>query len=234
MGCRDIVTDQRLQTVEEVVIVASVREIDGRGGVLAAAGPCGIRDDETRLPFMGAMEFDVDDLEWLEEQGDMAEVILHEMGHVFGLGSLWSDFDLLVNPSLSVVGSPDTHFTGPLAIAAFDEAGGANYEGGKVPVENRAGPGSGDAHWRESVLDHELMTPFQNGGEADPMSTITIQSLADMGYKVNAALAEPFRLPGAAAVADRDVQKIEYGDDILRGPIIVVNRDGQVVGVIPN
>lgn len=235
LGCWDITTDQRVQTVDEVVIVASVREIDGPSGILASAGPCGIRDDETHLPFMGAMQFDVDDLEWLEQEGDMAEVILHEMGHVFGLGPLWSAFGLLVNPSLEVTGSPDTHFSGPLAIAAFDEAGGVNYEGAKVPVENRAGPGSGDAHWRESVLDHELMTPYQNGGEADPLSTITIQSLADMGYKVNADLAEPFRLPGTAAAADKgDSRKIAYGDDILRGPIIVVDSNGKVVRVIPN
>ena len=229
----DIRTEQRVQTVEEVVIVASVREIDGRFGILASAGPCGIRNDETHLPFMGAMQFDVDDLQWLEQEGDMAEVILHEMGHVFGLGPLWSAFGLLVNPSLAVTGSPDTHFSGPLAIAAFDEAGGANYEGAKVPVENRAGPGSGDAHWRESVLDHELMTPYQNGGEADPLSTITIQSLADMGYTVNAALAEPFRLPGTVAAADKgDSRKIYYGDDILRGPIIVVDSNGRIVRVI--
>ena len=104
-----------------------------------------------------------------------------------------------------------------------------------MPVENRAGAGSGDSHWRESVLDHELMTPFQNGGEADPLSLITIQSLADLGYKVNATLAEPFRLPGAAAVAEpEETQKIEYGDDILTGPIIVVDREGNVVRVIPN
>ena len=102
-------------------------------------------------------------------------------------------------------------------------------------MENRAGQGSGDAHWRESVLDHELMTPFQNGGEPDPLSPITIQSLADLGYKVNAALAEPFRLPGAAVAADKeDPRMIKYGDDILRGPIVVVDSEGNVVRVIPN
>ena len=236
LGCWDIKTDQRVQTVEEVVIVASVREIDGRSGILASAGPCGIRDGEGGLPFMGAMEFDVADLEWLEEQGDMEEVILHEMGHVFGLGAFWRQTGLLINPSLPDNQGVDTHFAGPLAIAAFDEAGGIDYEGAKVPVENRAGQGSGDSHWRETVLDHELMTPFQNGGIADPLSTITIQSLADLGYKVNAALAEPFRLPGAGPVPDivGPVKKIAYGDDILRGPIIVVDPDGRVVRVIPN
>ncbi len=236
LGCWDITTDQRVQTVEEVVIVASVREIDGRSGILASAGWCGLRDGEGGLPFMGAMQFDVDDLEWREEQGDMEEVILHEMGHVLGIGTFWRQAALLIDPSLPDNQGADTHFNGPLAIAAFDEAGGTDYEGAKVPVENRAGPGSGDAHWRESVLDHELMTPYQNGGIADPLSVITIQSLADLGYKVNAALAEPFRLPGADVAPDivEPVEKIGYGDDVLRGPIIVVDRDGRVVRVIPN
>lgn len=236
LGCWDIRADQRVQTVEEVVIVASVREIDGRGGILASAGFCGLRDGEGGLPFMGAMQFDVDDLEWLEERGDMEEVILHEMGHVFGIGTFWRLAGLLIDPSLPDNQGADSHFKGPLTIAAFDEAGGTDYDGPKVPVENRAGPGSSDTHWRESVLDHELMTPFQNGGIADPLSTITIQSLADLGYQVNAALAEPFRLPGADIAPDivEPVEKIEYGDDILRGPIIVVDRDGRVVRVIPN
>ena len=31
----------------------------------------------------------------------------------------------------------DTYFTGPLAIKALDQAGGANYTGAKVSVENQ-------------------------------------------------------------------------------------------------
>ena len=235
LGCWDLTTDQQLQTVDELVIVASVREIDGPRGILASAGVCGVRDDEPQLPFMGAMRFDADDLESLEAEGDMEEVILHEMGHVLGIGSFWRRTGLLINPSLPDNRGADTHFKGPLAIAAFDEAGGTSYEGAKVPVENRAGQGSGDVHWRESVLDHELMTPYQNGGIPDPLSAITIQSLTDLGYTVDVSLAEPFRLPGAAPVPDavKPVSKIDYGDDILRGPIIVVDRNGRVVRVIP-
>ena len=235
LGCWDIKTQQRLSTVDELVIVASVREIDGRSGILASAGYCGVRDGEKGLPFMGAMEFDVADLEWLEENGDMEEVILHEMGHVLGIGTAWRSFGLLVNPSLGNPGA-DTHFKGRLSLEAFDAAGGTDYDGGeKVPVENQAGPGSGDAHWRESVLDHELMTPYQNGGVLDPLSAITIQSLADLGYTVDVKLAEPYRLPGVAAGPPTDpVRKIEYGDDIMRGPIIVVDRRGQIVRVIRN
>ena len=234
LGCDDIITDRTLPTIDDLVIVSSVRKIDGPFGILAFAGPCGIRDGVGGLPFMGAMGFDVDDLERLEEEGDMEEVILHEMGHVLGIGTGWRAFGLLGNPSLPDNSGADTHFPGPLAIEAFDEAGGTTYTGGKkVPVENRAGPGSGDSHWRESVLDHELMTPYQNGGVPDPLSAITIQSLADMGYVVDVSLAEPYRLPGAAAAVADPARKIEYGDDILRTPIIVVDRNGRIVRVIP-
>ena len=234
LGCWDITTQQTLSVVEELVIVASVREIDGRYGVLASAGFCGVRSGQGGLPFMGAMQFDVADLERLEENGDMEEVILHEMGHVLGIGTAWSRFGLLANPSLPDNQGADTHFPGPLAIEAFNTAGGTEYSGGaKVPVENRAGRGSGDSHWRESVLDHELMTPYQNSGVPDPLSAITIQSLADLGYTVDVSLAEPYRLPGIADIAGT-ADKIEYGDDILRGPIIVVDRTGRIVRVIPN
>ena len=40
------------------------------------------------------------------------------------------------NPSIPDKPNADTHFDGPLAIAAFDAAGGAGYAHGKVPVEN--------------------------------------------------------------------------------------------------
>ncbi|MYG50021.1 MAG: leucine-rich repeat protein [Gemmatimonadales bacterium] len=235
LGCWDIITERTVPTIDDLLIVASVRKIDGPFGVLASAGPCGIREGLGGLPFIGAMQFDVDDLERLDAEGDMEEVVLHEMGHILGIGTIWDRFGLLVNPSLPDNSGVDTHFPGPLTIAAFDEAGGTTYTGGqKVPIENRAGPGSGDSPWRESVLAHELMTPAQNGGVPDPLSAITIQSLADMGYTVDVGVAEPYRLPGTAAAAADPARKIEYGDDILRGPIVVVDRNGRIVRVIPN
>ena len=48
----------------------------------------------------------------------------------------------------------DTYFKGPLALAAFNAAGGLRYQKGmKVPVEN----GGNDGHWRQSVFGSELM-----------------------------------------------------------------------------
>ena len=236
-GCWDILSEQRIGTVDDVVVVASIREIDGEGHTLARAGPCGIRDGSA-LPFMGAVEFDAADLRALAADGDLKdleEVVLHEIGHVFGIGTVWINHGLLRNPSIYNPGA-DAHFTGRLAIQAFDEKGGSNYDDGeKVPVENQSGPGAADSHWRESVLGHELMTPYQTIGERDPLSLITIQSLADLGYTVQVGLAEWYRLPqpdAAARVAPARV--IPYGDDTFRGPITVVDPNGRVVRIIPN
>ena len=98
--------------------------------------------------------------------------------------------------TLSIVPAPDTHFSGANAIAAFNNAGGSSYTGAKVPVENAVGgSGSQEGHWRESVLDDELMTPRISDRVAHPLSAITIQSLADIGYRVNVTQADAYMVP---------------------------------------
>ncbi len=231
LGCGDVFSDLNIGTIDDLIVVVSLREIDGPGGVLAGAQPCGVRA-ESMLPFLGVVQVDADDLDLLNAD-DQRELILHEVGHVLGIGSLWERFGLLQNPSLGGRGQQDTHFSGPLAIAAFDDAGGAGYtEGEKVPVENRAGPGSGDVHWRQSVLRTELMTPFASIGRPDPLSAITIQSLADLGYVVNVKLAEPYTLSSAAAAAADELELLHLGADVLNNPIVVLDRNGRVTNVI--
>ncbi len=234
LGCLGITAHGFQGSVDDLLIVARAGSIDGERGVIARAAVCGVRQGEGGLPFVGAVEFDADDAEWMTGR-DLYEVVLHEIGHVLGIGTLWSRFGLLRNPSLEVEGIPDTHFAGPLAIGAFDQVGGTSYtHGEKVPVENRRGFGSGDSHWRDWVFDHELMSPTQNVGVADPLSAVTIQSLADLGYAVDVGLAETYALPGAVAEdAGESVDRIVYGDDTPRAPIIVVGRNGRIAGTIP-
>ena len=229
-------------SVDELIIGASVVEIDGRGKILGRAGPCAFRDSQ--IPFQGIMEFDVADLASMEEDGVLEDVILHEMGHVLGIGTRWDDLGLLQNPSLGTDEEVDTHFSGPLTIEAFDNAGGADHTGEKVPVENCANKhrgaetcgdsrGSDDGHWRESVLDNELMTPFAERDNAMPLSAITIQSLADMGYTVSVSEAEAYQLPDSAAAARDPGRKIFLGNDIIWKPIVIVGANGRITRVIP-
>ena len=105
----------------------------------------------------------------------------------------------------------------------------------KVPVENGRewGAGSQDGHWRESVFGNEIMSTSGSGHVSEPVSAITIQSLADIGYAVDVSRADSYRLPppGTARRKDSDDQT-HLVDDIIRGPINVIDTDGNVVDII--
>ena len=231
--CSDTPPLSEGRTIDDLVILVSVVEIDGPLGTLGRAGPCLIRTSSL-LPILGRMRFDVADFDRMERTGDLFEVILHEIAHVLGLGTLWDRHGLLRNPSTATT-SRDTHFAGRAAIEAFDEAGGTAYtEGGKVPVENSTGrSGSDNGHWRASVFGLELLTAFQRIGVRQPISAITIRSLTDLGYTVTLDLADSYRLPLAGARAEPDPDRVIFlGDDILRAPIHVVDPEGRTVRVI--
>ena len=129
----------------------------------------------------------------------------------------------------------DTHFTGAGAIAAFNAAGGASYTGAKVPVQN-GDPGP-DSHWRRAIFPGEMMRPSLSSSRRESLSAITILSLADLGYTVNAALADPYGvspdLPPGRPVQAEAGQILYLGDDILRVPIQVVDDEGRLMRVIP-
>ena len=177
------------------------------------------------LPAIGQMRLDGADLTDLEANGLLVPVITHEMGHVLGIGTLWADQGLLADASLS--GGSDPHFTGTHALDAFALAGGASYTGAKVPVEDQGGPGTADAHWRESVFDNELMTGYVNFG-TNLLSAVTIGSLWDNGYDIDLSKADAFTI--MSLLRSSSSRTIKLHDDIMRGPIKIINKRGQVVG----
>jgi hypothetical protein len=175
-------------TVDDVMIDATVTPIDGPGGILGAAGPCVVRT-AGGLTVYGVMQFDSADAAALEAAGQFDEVVLHEMGHVLGFGTSWGS--LLVG-----AGGSNPGFVGSVAAGAWQAIGGT----GPVPVENTGGIGTADGHWRESVFGTELMTGYLGAGAA-PLSTVTIGSLADLGYQVDLQAADAFGLAGLHAAA---------------------------------
>jgi hypothetical protein len=131
------------------------------------------------------MQFDSADLAWMLSNGLLLSVIEHEMGHVLGIGTIWSDKGLL-----SGAGGNNPIFTGSRATAAYNQVFGTSARG--VPVENTGGSGTADSHWRETVFTTELMTGWAGPGTNLPLSVVTVASLADLGYSVNMAAADPF------------------------------------------
>ena len=202
------------ETIDDLLILVQLIPIDGPGQILGAAGPCMIRNPGA-LPLLGLMRFDVADL----DGGDLPNVVLHEMGHVLGFGTIWATKGLLINPSLPSSPGADTHFPGAQAIGAFNAAGGNAYVGGKVPVENsQGGAGTRDAHWREGQLLHELMTGYLSG-PSQPLSAITIRSMQDLGYTVSTATADAYTfVPQIRAGPPGAERSIHLVGDILNFP----------------
>ena len=183
----------------------------------------------SHLSVVGCMGFNLNFI----NDNSFVETALHEIGHVLGVGSLWDDLGFLQNPSENNPNA-DTHFNGPLAIAAFNDAGGWDYPGAKVPVYRGESRGA-DSHWRNSVLAGELM--MSKGGSGRALSAITVQSLADLGYSVDVTQADPYTLPSAAAKASAKIAapsthaqpEFSCGVGEQREPIYVVDEQGNII-----
>jgi hypothetical protein len=177
------------ETIDDVIIYATIGTIDGSGNILGQASPCAFRPAGLRnLPAIGFMRFDVADVDFMITNNLLQEVITHEMLHVLGVGAtLWNANGYLVN-----FGTASVAFTGPLAKQGCQDAGGVLTCANSVPVENTGGPGTAGTHWRESVFGNELMTGYANFPPS-PLSMVTIGSLADIGYTINSNAADQFR-----------------------------------------
>jgi hypothetical protein len=176
------------QVIDDVVIFAEGVNLDGPGGVLGQAGPTAFRP-MGGLPYAGIMQFDTADLVNMENEGTLVDVITHEMGHVLGIGTLWPARNLITNP-----GTPFVGYVGPWGMKARSDLLGEDQIR-PVEVEDMHGPGSADAHWRESVYSNELMSSLITA-RGNPLSRMTVASLADLGYQVDLSAAE-FYLPGS-------------------------------------
>ena len=209
-------------TVDDHLLFAHVDSIDGERGILAYARYCYQRTSDGS-PVLSRVVFDEDDIEEMMDEDALVPTAFHEMAHALGFPGYWFYRDLV-----DTLDADDPHFEGGLAIKAFNEAGGVDYLGEKVPIELEL-----FAHWRESVFGDEIMTPFVNlGVDRELVSAITLQSMADVGYKVDVSRADDYELPSNAnRVAGEAVFDLSH--DVEWGPVIVLDADGRVDRVIP-
>lgn len=175
-------------TIDDIVIEVALAPIDGPGQVLGQAGPRFVRTEDF-LTISGIMFFDTADLDFLEELDLFEEVIVHEMGHVLGVGTLWNVAPFGFDRTLRGGSDDNPYFLGQKANVFWNAEGGTN----ELPIEGDFGPGTRFGHWDEATLNNELMTGFLNLGE-NPLSRITAGSMKDLGYGA-ASVGESYDLP---------------------------------------
>ncbi len=201
------------------------------GGAAATAATCGVR--ESGQAFLGENSFAL----WYHRDPEpvvdqLYESSLHEMGHVLGFGDWVYGSAPPAWRALFRAGGGDGHFAGPLAVAAFNAAGGETYSGGKVPLEDKIS--FVNIHWRQRVIPRDVMAPYGDS----LLTAITVQTLADLGYEVDVSKADPYTLPMAAQGDARGAVEVEGGDaevlvdDVIEVPVVVVDRNGKVVRII--
>jgi hypothetical protein len=81
--------DGSLMTVDDLLIRAELPAMDGVGGALGIAVPTLLRADSL-LPVTAQMRFDADDAASLDARCAWDDVVLHEMLHCLGFGTLWA------------------------------------------------------------------------------------------------------------------------------------------------
>lgn len=195
------------EIIDDLIIFATIKPIDGPGKILASAGPCFVRQPGN-TPILGVMTFDLADINALSGSGSLQEVITHEMLHVVGLGSLWGSCTVCRN-FIDNPGTLDPLYNASQARASCVSVGGTASCATKVPAEGCAdrpdcqapnGGGTRDSHWREATFGRELMTGFINTSP-NPISEVTIGGLADLGYTVNLAAADTYTIAAGSIMA---------------------------------
>ncbi len=221
--CANGIRGPRLVGVVDDLVVGMYMKSGVRNSV-GSATRCGVRE-ESELPFVGGSWFSEVYLVSDQYSYTFYATALHEIGHVLGMG-YWGD--------LHRAGDSDPHFAGQRAVAAFDAAGGQDYAGGKVPLEDEGRARLG--HWRARVIPGDIMSV---GNDDALLTAITVQALADLGHEVDVSRADPYQLPGQtqgdvggdAADAEEEGAAV-VTDEIVEGPVVVVDKDGRVVRII--
>ena len=163
----------RRTSVDDLTITASLINIDGAGGILGQAGPDALRGG-SYLPYKGTMQFDSSDAAVYQAAGLFDDIVLHEMLHTVGFGTIWSSKGLISGGG----------FNGALANAVYPGSG-------LIPLELDGGAGTAYSHWDEETFANELMTGYIDGDNS--LSYMTVASLGDLGYSVvtGASYAQP-------------------------------------------
>jgi hypothetical protein len=205
-GLGDILTTYiptgEIMKIDDLRFTAELYEGE-EGEVLGYGGPY-IYTDYSLMPreqpYQGLIAFDSLDIPYLTSPDvDLwYEVVLHEMLHVLGVGTIWEPLGLVAPTDNNT--KTEWVFTGENALSQYlsnstpkdlIEDGWLDGDGDKdvdindvdgVPIQQYA-DGSAGGHWLEPAFGDELMTPYLNGSAT--LTDLTLASLIDLGYTID-------------------------------------------------
>ena len=234
------------EAVDDLIIFATLAPIDGPGQTLGSAGPCYFRSNSATpnsiTTITGLMTFDTADLQTMEDNGTLNDVIVHEMGHVLGIGTQWNvtnNQGTVLRNFLQGAGAPGSFFNGAQGVSAFTATANSSFfTGTPVPVEDcvsgvpaTCGAGTRDGHWREVVFKNELMTGYISAS-GNPLSRVTIASLQDMSYTVDMNAADAYILPVPALFSGAAPRAVELRESKRNWRMKGLDPSGRVRQVI--
>lgn len=165
------------------------------------------------FPFLAALNIDLNDLDALmNDRARFFDTIVHEVGHVLGIGTRWEDEapkpPLLRNDVPGDKGAKTrAGYIGQSACRAYAALKGLPSSGHppEIPLDAEQQGTTPAYHWGEDVLPFEIMSSSLDtptaatiaGGGSNVISTVSVGALQDLGYVVDMGAAEP--LPGASA-----------------------------------
>lgn len=223
------------ETVHGLVVLVMVDDMSS-SGILAASGPCIVRGSNG-LPLVAVMRLNGSSstsIATLTTDGRLYNVVLHELFHTLGFGTLWGPED----KKLLGGSDSDPRYTGRNALEQAKTANSTPdsevQSWASVPVEREGGAGTMLSHWRQSVFSNyssssapwELMTGrIAPQGIDEPLSATTLGAIRDLGYHVDFGLADDFTIPNPDLTASMAALRapvegeLTLGDDVLRLPI---------------
>lgn len=188
------------QGPDQLVVDVRFGRIDGADGPIVASGhPTDWSRPKPGFPKRGEIRIDAEDFEELALAPDVLfDVVLHELGHVFGLGTAWKRRGRrLVRRDAS----GNWHYVGDLGVEAFTALVRPGHGSQGVPVSAHGAGKDRSFHWDEQVLRLEIMstelTQARTGVHAgsNVISAVTVGALADLGYRVDHRAAQPLEMP---------------------------------------
>lgn len=220
------------KTETSLLVIIQEDSIDGPGKTVGLGGPCVLRDDAPQLSALGTVTIDKADVATLQQQGLLVATLTHEIGHILGIGTLWDPADKFFPNLASGIGGANPVFIGRRTRIASAALGFTADSSLGVPIENtgKVNDGTRDAHWRASVFGHELMTGTLHDG-SNPISLVTIQTLADFGYTVVPEAGDDFNVLNATSPGSSITPSLSIGTRVretILYPQFTVTRGGSL------